>query len=63
MIKILVGSIVILALTGGAVQFKSTDEYWSLTMNKEVAKHSVQNGVLRIYDFGKSLFDDGIKQL
>ncbi|OIR25349.1 hypothetical protein [Bathymodiolus thermophilus thioautotrophic gill symbiont] len=63
MIKILVGSIVILALTGGAVQFKSTDEYWSLTMNKEVAKHSVQNGILRIYDFGKSLFDDGIKQL
>ncbi|CAB9539574.1 hypothetical protein [uncultured Gammaproteobacteria bacterium] len=62
-IKILVGSIVILALAGGAVQFKSTNEYWSLTMNKEMAKNSVQNGVLRIYDFAKSLFDDGVKQL
>lgn len=62
MIKILVGSIMVLALAGGAVQFKATDEYWSLTMNKEMVKNSVQNGVLRIYDFAESLFDDGISQ-
>ncbi|CAC9536321.1 hypothetical protein [uncultured Gammaproteobacteria bacterium] len=55
MIKFIVGSIVILALIGGAVQFKSTDKDYSLIVNKETAKVSVYNGVIKIYDFVKEL--------
>ena len=55
MIKFIVGSIVILALIGGAVQFKSTDKDYSLIVNKETAKVSVYNGVIKIYDFAKEL--------
>jgi hypothetical protein len=55
MIKFIVGSIVILALIGGAVQFKSTDKDYSLILNKETAKVSVYNGVIKIYDFVKEL--------
>ncbi|CAC9503253.1 hypothetical protein BPUTSESOX_2040 [uncultured Gammaproteobacteria bacterium] len=55
MIKFIVGSIVILALIGGAVQFKSTDKDYSLIVNKETAKVSVYSGVIKIYDFVKGL--------
>ncbi|CAC9441891.1 hypothetical protein [bacterium endosymbiont of Bathymodiolus sp. 5 South] len=55
MIKFIAASIVILALIGGAVQFKSTDKDYSLIVNKEVAKASVYNGVVKIYDFVKEL--------
>ncbi|CAC9580969.1 hypothetical protein [uncultured Gammaproteobacteria bacterium] len=55
MIKFIVGSIVILALIGGAVQFKSTDKDYSLIVNKETAKVSVYSGVIKIYDFVKEL--------
>jgi hypothetical protein len=48
MIKFIVGSIVILALIGGAVEFKSTDKDYSLIVNKEAAKTSVYNGVVKI---------------
>ncbi len=55
MIKFIVGSIMILALIGGAVQFKSTDKDYSLIVNKETAKVSVYSGVIKIYDFVKEL--------
>ncbi len=58
MIKFIVGSIVILALIGGAVEFKSTDKDYSLIVNKEAAKTSVYNGVVKIYDFVKELATD-----
>ncbi len=45
----------ILALIGGAVQFKSTDKDYSLIVNKETAKVSVYSGVIKIYDFVKEL--------
>ena len=57
MIKFIVGSIVILALVGGAVQFKSSDKDYSLVVNKEAVKISVYNGVVKIYDFVKELVD------
>lgn len=62
MIKFLVGGIIILilALVGGAVEFKSTDKDYSLVMNKEVAKVSVYNGVVKTYGFVKELIDDNI---
>ncbi|MDC9715485.1 MAG: hypothetical protein PSN36_06705 [Gammaproteobacteria bacterium] len=61
MIKFLVGGVIILALIGGAVQFKSTDKDWSLVVNKEEAKSSVQNGIIKVYDFGKALFDSAVE--
>lgn len=62
MIKFLVGGIIILilALVGGAVEFKSTDTDYSLVMNKEAAKVSVYNGVVKTYGFVKELIDDNI---
>lgn len=62
MIKFLVGGIIILilALVGGAVEFKSTDKDYSLVMNKEAAKVSVYNGVVKTYGFVKELIDDNI---
>ena len=50
MIKFVLGVVVVLALIGGAVQFKSTDKDWSLVVDKEVASSSVKTGVVKIYD-------------
>jgi hypothetical protein len=50
--------VVALALIGGAIQFESTDESWSLVINKEAALSSVQNGAGKIYDFGAELIND-----
>jgi len=58
MIKFLLGAVVALALIGGAIQFESTDESWSLVVNKEAAMSSVKNGAVRIYDFGSDLIND-----
>jgi len=58
MIKFLLGVVVALALIGGAIQFESTDESWSLVINKEAALSSVQNGAGKIYDFGAELIND-----
>lgn len=58
MIKFLIGSVIVLALVGGAIEFKSTDKDYSLVMNKEAAKVSVYNGVIKIYDFVKELIDN-----
>jgi len=61
MIKFLLGVVVALALIGGAIQFESTDESWSLVINKEAALSSVQNGAVKIYDFGAELINDADK--
>ena len=61
MIKFLLGAVVVLALIGGAIQFESTDESWALVVNKEAAMNSVQNGAVKIYDFGSDLISDADK--
>ncbi len=61
MIKFLLGVVVALALIGGAIQFESTDESWALVVNKEAAMSSVQNGAVKIYDFGAELVSDADK--
>jgi hypothetical protein len=61
MIKFLLGVVVTLALIGGAIQFESTDENWALVVNKEAALSSVQNGAVKIYDFGAELINDADK--
>ncbi len=55
MIKFILSMVVVLALIGGAIQFKSTDQSWSLVVNKEAAMSSVQNGAEKIYDFSSDL--------
>jgi hypothetical protein len=55
MIKIILITIISLALLGGAVKFASTEEGWSLVVNKQTALNSVQNGALMAYEFGKDL--------
>jgi len=61
MIKFLLGVVVALALIGGAIQFKSTEESWSLVVNKESAMSSVQNGAVKIYDLGSELINNADK--
>jgi hypothetical protein len=61
MIKFLLGVVVALALIGGAIKFESTDESWALMVNKEAALSSVQNGAVKIYDFGAELINDADK--
>ena len=61
MIKFLLCVVVALALIGGAIQFESTDESWALMVNKEAAMNSVQNGAVKIYDFGSDLVSDADK--
>lgn len=61
MIKFILSVVVVLALIGGAIQFKSTEESWSLVINKQAAMSSVKNGAIRIYDFGKELVSDADK--
>jgi hypothetical protein len=61
MIKLILSVVVVLALIGGAIQFKSTDQSWSLVVNKEAALSSVQNGAGKIYDFGSELVSDADK--
>jgi hypothetical protein len=61
MIKFLLGVVVALALIGGAIQFETTDESWALMVNKEAALSSVQNGAVKIYDFGAELINDADK--
>jgi len=61
MIKFILSVVVVLALIGGAIQFKSTDQSWSLVVNKEAAMSSVKNGAVKIYDFGSGLVSDADK--
>jgi len=61
MIKFLLGVVVALALIGGAIEFRSTDAEWSLVVNKDAAMSSVQNGAVKIYDFGAELVSDADK--
>ncbi len=61
MIKFILGVVVVLALIGGAIQFKATDEDWSLVVNKEAAISSVKNGAIKTYDFAKDLVADADK--
>ena len=61
MIKFLFAVVVILALIGGAIQFKSTEADWALVVNKEAALSSVQNGAIKTYDFAKELIADADK--
>jgi hypothetical protein len=61
MIKFLLGAVVALALIGGAIEFRSTDAEWSLVVNKDAAMSSVQNGAVKIYDFGSDLINDADK--
>jgi hypothetical protein len=61
MIKFLLGAVVALALIGGAIEFRSTDAEWSLVVNKDAAMSSVQNGAVKIYDFGSDLISDADK--
>jgi len=61
MIKFLLGVVVALALIGGAIEFRSTDGEWSLVVNKDAAMSSVQNGAVKIYDFGSDLISDADK--
>jgi len=61
MIKLILSVVVVLALIGGAIQFESTDESWALVINKEAAMSSVQNGAVKIYDFGAELVSDADK--
>ena len=57
MVKLILSVLIVLALLGGAIKFVSTEEDWSLVMNKEEALHSVQNGAIVIYDFVKTLIN------
>ena len=61
MIKLILSVVVVLALIGGAIQFESTDESWALVINKDAAMSSVQNGAVKIYDFGAELVSDADK--
>ncbi len=61
MIKLILSVVVVLALIGGAIQLESTDESWALVINKEAAMSSVQNGAVKIYDFGAELVSDADK--
>ena len=58
MIKFLLLVVIALILISGAIQFESTDESWALIVNKEAALSSVQNGAVKIYDFGAELIND-----
>ena len=56
MIKFFLGTILVLALIGGAIKFDSDEHSWQLIIHKQEALHSVQNGGLRIYNIVKKLF-------
>ncbi len=58
MIKFIISVIIILALIGGAIQFVSTAESWTLVVNKEAAMSSIQNGAIAVYEFIKELIAD-----
>jgi len=55
MIKLVLAVIAVLALLGGAIQFESDEQSWSLVVNKEAALSSVKNGAIKIYDFSRDL--------
>ena len=53
MIKFFLSAILVLALIGGAIKFASDEHSWQLIIHKQEALHSVQNGVIRIYNIVK----------
>ena len=58
MIKYLLGSILALAIIGGAFDFKSTDNSWQLIINKKEAFNSVTNGAKRIFNIVRNIIPD-----
>ena len=55
MIKFFLGSIIAVALIGGAIRFESDEHSWQLIIHKREALHSVTNGGIRIYKIVKEL--------
>jgi hypothetical protein len=55
MFKFILIVVVGLALIGGAVDFVSTEESWSLIVNKQTALSSVQNGAFAVYELTRDL--------
>ena len=55
MIKFFLGTIIALALIGGAIRFASDEHSWQLIINKQEALHSVQSGAIRIYKIVEKL--------
>ena len=53
MIKFFLGTILALALIGGAIKFVSDEHSWQIIIHKQEALHSVQNGAIRIYNIVK----------
>lgn len=58
MIKYLLGAILVLAIIGGAFDFKSTDNSWQLIINKKEAFNSVTNGAKRIFNIVRNIIPD-----
>jgi len=55
MVKFFLGTIIALALIGGAIKFESDQTSWKLVVIKQEALHSVQNGAIRIYKIVEKL--------
>ena len=58
MIKLFLGTIIVLAVIGGAIRFASDEHSWQLIIHKQEALHSVQNGAIRIYNQFKKIISD-----
>ena len=58
MIKYLLGSILALAVIGGAFKYENHEDSLHLIVNKEEALDSVTNGVIRIYKLVAGLISD-----
>ena len=58
MIKYLLGAILVLAIIGGAFDFKSTDNSYQLIINKKEAFNSVTNGAKRIFNIVRNMIPD-----
>lgn len=50
-IKWLLIALIVLVLIGSVVNFQTSDESWAFIIDKNAALKSIQNGIVKIYDF------------
>ena len=65
MLKVFITILIVLAIIGGAIQFRDSEGNFGIIISKEKALHGIQDGAIKSYDYfiNSNVFDTAKKYL
>ncbi len=51
MLKVFIAILIILAIIGGAIQFRDSEDNFGIIINREKALHGIQDGAIKSYNY------------